>query len=220
MIERKIYYETIIYETDLRTNTKVVVDSIRRGLRTIQQVDDKGRICSEVNYNTEGKLVSTANYVNGCFTSLTTGCKIEYSNFKKNGKSESIMSSGVKEVAYYKDGVLHGPRREYYTSGVIRLESNYVDGKLQGLYELFWETGLIKMHCFFSQDKLHGFAENYNNEGKLILRKNYIHGILHGLYETWFDDGEFKFSAEFVNGITEKYRSSSLYDTLGDNLLN
>jgi antitoxin component YwqK of YwqJK toxin-antitoxin module len=103
------------------------------------------------NFNENGKLLSTAEYVED----LREGWLINYSteNYKPMLK------------AYFKKDTQNGPVIQYYQEGMLFRESNYVKGRLDGLVKTYWPNGKLKAENFYQMGKPAIGLKEYKSDG-------------------------------------------------------
>ena len=77
-----------------------------------------------------------------------------------------------------KEIVQDGGVKEYYESGELQLESNYIDGKLSGTYTKYYENGNLKIEKIYSKDKLNLGVTEYFEDRKIELESSYTNGKL------------------------------------------
>ena len=65
---------------------------------------------------------------------------------------------------------------EYYESGEVKKEGNYVDGKKVGKWVLYYESGKVEVEENFVDGKQEGKSVGYYESGKVEIEKNYVNG--------------------------------------------
>tara|TARA_B110000238_G_C16042984_1_gene402706 strand:- start:241 stop:1092 length:852 start_codon:yes stop_codon:yes gene_type:complete len=110
------------------------------------------------------------------------------------------FNGNIKRTSSYQPksdgGKLHGPYKEFFQNGQIKLEVNYINGNQEGLMVIYHESGLINERSNYKKNKLHGLKETF-----------YEH--------TLFDTGDFirkqqlntrtRYYGGSKNGVDEKY---------------
>lgn len=72
----------------------------------------------------------------------------------------------IKSISYYKTGhVKDGPEFFYFPNGTLSAEGNWVNGKKDGLFKEYYNTGNIAAKLNFHNDLLVGETTLYNNNG-------------------------------------------------------
>jgi len=107
-------------------------------------------------------------------------------------------------------GLIEGLYEEYYDSGVLKVKANYKDGKLDGSYEEYYFRGEIKVKANYKSDKLDGPFKRYYITGKPLLKTFYRNGNKDGLEEIF--DYESVERTTYKNGVKD-----GLYEFICDN---
>lgn len=107
-------------------------------------------------------------------------------------------------------GLREGLYEEYYDSGVLKVKANYKDGKLDGSYEEYYFRGEIKVKANYKSDKLDGPFKRYYITGKPRLKTFYRNGNKDGLEEIF--DHESVERTTYKNGVKD-----GLYEFICDN---
>ena len=113
----------------------------------------------------------------------------EYPNVIKEYKSKG----GVADVSFYNDngmllskGKMNGKNRVgkwqfYHEDGkTIMSEENYVDGKLEGDYKTFYNSGKPTEVGYYKNGKLDSVYRKYSIKGHLYQHFHYKNGMLNG----------------------------------------
>lgn len=79
-----------------------------------------------------------------------------------------------------KNGLLHGPRIGYYPSGKIRLEENYMNGRLSGKQNEYTESGILSHSATYSYHWRYGPEKWFNQEGEVIRSINWQRNVKTG----------------------------------------
>lgn len=132
---------------------------------------------------------------------LLVSCQKEEKRYFANGKLKSIYT--------LKDGKRHGKHIEYYPSGAICIEANYVNGLLQGEMRTYYENGRLKILNHFLNDIAYDSQLFYNIYGGLDSVYSYVQvnekylnsrqsSLLLKLIESCFDEKDTA-KVEYVN---------------------
>ncbi len=111
----------------------------------------------------------------GRIKSMTT-----YSNNLKSGPHLEFNTRGQMELkAYFNNGVLNGPYGKF-KSGRYLSQSNYKNGKLDGVHQEYFESGRnagkVQKYVEFKDGQQHGKLEYYDEEGNTTLSYQYENG--------------------------------------------
>jgi len=96
---------------------------------------------------------------------------------KKEHRSIKWYEDGrKKEVAYYRNGKLHGEKKRWSSDSthILLAELNYVDGKPHGLQKLWYPTGELYKKLNLNMGREEGLQQAF--------RKN---GVIYANYEAW-----------------------------------
>ncbi|MEI7812613.1 MAG: hypothetical protein WCJ01_09325 [Ignavibacteria bacterium] len=69
-------------------------------------------------------------------------------------------------------------RKWHYESGLIKAETFYVDGKLDGIANYYYENGNLKAREFYHDDQLTGLSKWYYESGEVKSERYYKDGVL------------------------------------------
>ena len=110
--------------------------------------------------------------------------------FYANGNKKSTSSYQPKSDG----GQLHGPYKEFFSNGQIKLEVNYINGNKEGLMVIYYEDGRIRERSNYKINKLHGLKETFHKnpypfQQQLETRTRYYKGTKQGIDEKYHYDG-------------------------------
>ena len=116
--------------------------------------------------------------------------------FYANGNKKSTSSYQPKSDG----GQLHGPYKEFFSNGQIKLEVNYINGNKEGLMVIYYEDGRIRERSNYKINELHGLKETFykisifdanqfTRKQQLETRTRYYKGIRQGIDEKYHYDG-------------------------------
>ena len=72
----------------------------------------------------------------------------------------------LKEEYFYNNGKIEGIYKLYYYSGELKLEVSYVNGKKHGLERKYYRNGVLHWEYIFNNNKIIESKE-YNENGEL-----------------------------------------------------
>jgi antitoxin component YwqK of YwqJK toxin-antitoxin module len=70
-----------------------------------------------------------------------------------------------------------GDWTQYYPNGKVCIKANYADGKLQGEYTVYYESGQPEFSGQYKDDAREGTWLKYNSDGTVKARINYAKGM-------------------------------------------
>lgn len=106
--------------------------------------------------------------------------------------------SGERAEFNFKDGKLDGLFELFYENGQLKEEKNYKEGKYNGLQEKYDENGKLEYKAYYKNDKIDGIEMQYVGEGILLKKSNYKDGKKDGLTE-FYENGEISQRINYKN---------------------
>ena len=128
---------------------------------------------------------------------------------KNNQKVEINFRDNLKTLSNFKYGKENGKTHCYYESGKIKLELNFLEGKLDGIQSAFHEVGPLndnpKENITYNNGVVNGLRERFYENHQLELKENYLYNKLHGLSIYWDSTGIKKLEINYSNGLLNGY---------------
>ena len=94
----------------------------------------------------------------------------------------------------------HGPWIFYYGDGKKKAESNWKEGKRDGVRRVWTAAGVLREEEYFGNDEPNGTTKKWTEKGVLVEEFNFVNGKRHGPSTWWYDDGKPKEKAVYANG--------------------
>lgn len=136
-------------------------------------------------YDAKGVIVARGTYTNDKLTG-------EFVKHDIKGRDEKM----------YSNGVLHGVRKRYNNSGILRKIIHYENGKQHGETAKYYDDGItIENIKTYVNGHLEGMVKRFNKSGILISKANYKNNLVQGMRYLYFGNGSLKQTDIFVNGI-------------------
>ena len=66
--------------------------------------------------------------------------------------------------------------KEYYESGILKIEGEYINGEINGLVKEYFINGNLQFKGEYLKGKRNGLGKEYNYERELIYEGEYIEG--------------------------------------------
>jgi antitoxin component YwqK of YwqJK toxin-antitoxin module len=159
-----------------------------RSIRSVLIYSDDGRKATATMYYPDGKISSKGTYVDQMkegkwqfFSAFTDGYLISeeyYSKNLRNGLSlKFYRDSTIAERLTYLNDIKQGEWIKYYPSAAICLKANYLDGKLNGKFEVWFENGAIEVSGQYKNDSREGTWIIYEDDGSIKYKLEYLSGI-------------------------------------------
>lgn len=141
-------------EKDKDDNTHIVREYIGTNILK-SEITVKGDVRHGItkNYNKNGKLLSTVNYVDG----------------RKEGKATNYYPTGkIHSTMIYKNNVKNGDAVWYYENGNAYTINPFVNDKLNGIQKKYYKNGKLMAEVPYKDDHPGKGIREYSSEGKLI----------------------------------------------------
>ena len=190
-------------------------------LKITGQFKNKKRVGEWKEYYETGELHKTYSYTKGKRDA-------ERKAFYKNGtlKSETKkVGENIFSYQYFESGkpfveriLYNGYYKEYFESGVLKVESNYVEGDLSGVWMRFFETGEKEWEVTYLNGYKHGIYNQYHLNGKLKTTGEHILDKKEGKQQRFNENGELVWEGSLSKGVFNKkwkrYSSGTVSETL------
>ncbi len=125
------------------------------------------------------------------------------SNGNRDGAWVWYNSQGkIKETAQYLDGKLNGANNYYYDNGKQKIISNYKNDNLDGTYLFYNELGALQQNKRFKDGKLDGLYTSYQSVGEKLIESKavYSNGNIVEKYQEFFPTGTLNTEIYFKEG--------------------
>jgi len=147
-------------------------------------------------YGDDGALIGGKMYKSGAL--VGEGIYDERGNQQGNWK-EYYTSGEIRAEGKYENGKRIGPWKFYHQNGKLEQAGTYVKGgKPDGDWKWYYESGSILREEHFERGKPEGEMREYNDSGKVITKGNFLDGDMDG---NWFlDDGDEREEGTYKSG--------------------
>lgn len=145
-------------------------------VKTLFYFDD-GKIQSEAFYDEKGQPDSTTTI------------------FYKSGQK-------YKET-HYKNGNQHGSEKAWYEDGTIKMEANYVEGKVEGTVTSNFPNGKKQSEVTYKNGAKDGEEITYDSTGQQLELKTYVAGNKTGIEKKWYPDGTLKEENTYKDNVLD-----------------
>lgn len=103
---------------------------------------------------------------------------------------------------------------EFYTNGNKRIELSLKKGIVDGPTRLYFESGMVSEIRSYKKGKMDGTWTTWSDEEIKIGEANYKNNVKHGEWFIWDEDGTLRFEMHYTNG--KKTGTWKMYDEKGD----
>lgn len=165
-------------------------------------------------YYPNGQLEKKENYINNPKYLTTTNLDGVCESFYENGQLQSREN--------YSKGIPLGLQEYFFENGQCEkrytIENNRVVTDLEGLEEVFYKNGNLRLQRIHEKGKYQTFsAKTFYENGQIKEKGNYIKGEQVGLWITYYENGNIKSKKTQDESIQRKIRiSQSMRDEIGD----
>lgn len=161
-------------------------------------------------------------------TSGLVAWKIKYSNGEKIGQSiyykqkpvgnESMKvridgadhtvkyrtyENDTTKIVQYKNGLLNGTKKTYYSGSKIKQEANYTDGILDGKFTVYNSDGNILEELNYDEGEKDREWKYYFNDGNLLKVENWNDGVKDGTFKTFYIQGYIQTMENYKRGMKD-----------------
>lgn len=93
----------------------------------------------------------------------------------------------LKQAVCNQDGIYNGEYKEFYPDGVVSVEENYVNKKLEGPGKTYYPSGKLKSECTYENNELNDLYKEYYENGTLSKEGMLDKGLKQGY---WYEYDE------------------------------
>jgi antitoxin component YwqK of YwqJK toxin-antitoxin module len=151
-------------------------------------------------YHPNGKPSITATYYNG----VPDGVRRE---FNEEGKviQGYVFANGILryEGITDEDGKRQGYWKEFYPTGELKSEGNYIDSKQDGGWKFYFENHNNEVEGRYINGKKEGTWYWFYQNGKILQEENWSNGKLYGEFVEYSETGVITVKGEYLDGTEE-----------------
>lgn len=164
------------------------------------------KLDSRNEYYESGKVKSSGTFKDGAAEGVTRFYneegQITNSKIYKDG---DLMGEGI----YDEKGYQQGKWKEFYSSGELRAEGEYLDGRKLGDWVFYHQNGKIEQKGkFLKGAKPSGTWVWYYEKGSLLREEKFTNGLENGSMAEYNDSGRVITKGEYVDGEKEGFWTS------------
>jgi antitoxin component YwqK of YwqJK toxin-antitoxin module/Tfp pilus assembly protein PilF len=142
---------------------------------------------------------------------------------EREGEWDFYYTSGVlKSKERYVNGKLNGPQESYYENGNTASQANYANDLHDGITTTYFYAGAKKSITAYKADKKDGEDRRFYSNGTLKSINNYVAGAITGTSTEYFKNGRVANTEEFSNGKAEgmykSYHENGSPSVVGQNV--
>jgi antitoxin component YwqK of YwqJK toxin-antitoxin module len=159
-----------------------------QSLKSVLVYSDDGRTATATFYHPNGNISSKGTYFDQkkegkwqFFSAFTNDYMISeeyYSGNLKNGLSYKFYPDRtIAEKLTFVNDIKQGEWIQYYPSGAVCLKSNYLNGEINGKFEVRFENGSIEFSGQYKNDYRDGLWVIYKSDGTIKYKLEYLAGV-------------------------------------------
>jgi hypothetical protein len=114
--------------------------------------------------------------------------------YELNAEKDTIL------IGRYKDGLMSGVFRKWYSGKNLMEERYYLNGQKNGKQTSYWENGNKRFEFTALNDVYEGELKEWNISGNLIHLANFVNGQEEGTQKLWYDNGKIRANFVIRNG--------------------
>jgi len=132
-----------------------------------------------------------------------------------------LFSTSYSQIVQKEDGLYYdksdklfsGDYKEYYDNGQVRQEMTVLNGRIDGMVNVWFRTGNLKETRVFKEGRRSGVWVSYNEQGKKTGEASYKDDLKDGPWKIWDDAGILRYDMLYRKG--EKSGLWIMYDSNG-----
>ena len=122
-------------------------------------------------------------------------------DFAKDGPYLRYNYKGTTLIeAEYRDNMLQGERRFYYSNGYLDMIETYRNDTLHGPYKKFYEDGSIYIEQEFVEGAMQGWSIKYYPNGKIEEKVAIKDNLENGPFYEYYENGNIKAEGTYATG--------------------
>ena len=151
-------------------------------------------------YHPNGKPAITATYYKG----VPDGIRREYDEDGLVIKGY-VFNNGILRYEGITDesGKRQGLWKEYYRTGELKSEGNYINSNQEGVWKFYFENQKIEVEGRYKNGKKEGTWYWYYPNGMILQEENWLNGKLDGEFVEYNENGEITVKGEYLEGTEE-----------------
>jgi antitoxin component YwqK of YwqJK toxin-antitoxin module len=148
-------------------------------------------------------------------TGFKTTFSIDPKDQTYDGPYSKVDSAGVLlEKGNYTKGQLEGIRELYFPDGKVKVRERYSKGQISDLYEYFFPNGKLELQGEYINGAMYGIWRKYNEDGKLLEEVMMVENEEMGPFTEYYPDGTIQTKGTYLHGPNED-GILNLYDESG-----
>lgn len=176
-------------------------------LKVEGQYKNKKRVGEWKSYYESGELYAIYSYNKG-------NRNKESKSFYKNGalkrETKKVNNTYVTKEFFENGNLLlerilpNGYYKEYYSSGILKVESNYLNYELSGIWKRFYNSGELEWEVMYKEGYKEGFYKQFYKNGNIKLKGINKKNKKEGIEKRFTEDGLLEWEGTYKNGVFSK----------------
>lgn len=131
------------------------------------------------------------------------------------GAYTKVDSAGtLLEKGVYHAGQLDGIRELYFPNGKVKVRERYTNGQMADLYEYYFPNGQLQLQGEYVAGAMHGIWQKYNETGNLLEEVMMAENEEMGPFTEYYPNGALQTKGTYLHGPNED-GELKLYDESG-----
>lgn len=97
-------------------------------------------------------------------------------------------NGNIQHISYWSNKLKNGTLQEFYETGQLKIERNYIAGKIEGFGKVFYANGLLHSEYYYVNGKNNGKYYEWYENGQLAEEGEYLNDDYSEL-NFWEEDG-------------------------------
>lgn len=132
------------------------------------------------------------------------GTLIREMDFDSSLIKEFYENGMPKRIGTLKDGQPDGKMTQYYETGAVLAENQYVAGKKTGTQKYFYQNGMVQAEYQTRNDALDGFYRDFHENGRPANEGTYADNLKQGVWKEYDETGKLIKQAKYKNDTEVK----------------
>ncbi len=119
----------------------------------------------------------------------------------------------LKSETDYIDGKKEGLYKEWDKKGKLKINVNYINGLKDGLCKEWYHNGQISKEQHYKDGKKDGLCNEWSYDGQIIKEQHYKDGKKDGLHKVWRENGQIKSEINYlddkIDGLCKRWSENS-----------
>ncbi len=188
--------DTTYYQSGCPQVVRTHIEGVENGTWTFYN-DTSGLVAWKINYfngEKHGKSIFYRQHQVG-----TKTLKVQIGNAEKKIEYNTYQNDTLK-IEQYKEGRLHGVKKEYFPGSKLKKEVHYQEGVLHGAFIVYNSDGNTLQELEYDEGEKDGNWKFYYNDGSLMKTQLWDSGTKDGAFKTFYIQGHIQSIENYRRG--------------------